>query len=313
MENKRLSYEEAQDLYNNYLLAKNLTEKAEYKKQLILGTMDYIKDAIMRKKIVGALVSMGYDQDEIINSALEIWIELLDAGVLNDIDGFNYNSSGFNALILKIVHQLDQTLDFSFVKNFNTNSDLIVDMIGEYREYIKEHERNNEILKNIIWKHLVKHYKKFDYCYISPDYIVNYINTFIDNANDLSLYLPLSQMKTNFNFLKSLGFTHEITQFTPDSKDEYGNLVNKVTYTEIVRDAINNCNLTDMQRDVIDLRFGLTGYSRKSLDYLAKKYKTTREYIRQQESIAFKKMRQYIKSKENMDIDGLFDDQYIKW
>ena len=313
MENKRLSYEEALALYNNYVIAKDSTKKSELKKELILGTMDYIKEAIMHKKIVAALVSMGYDQDEILNSAYEIWIELLDAGVLNDIDGFDYNHSSFNSLIKIIENQLDEKLDYSFVRNFNGNYKHVVDMIGEYRKYIKDHERNDEVLMEIIEKNLLKNYKDYRWIRENTIYFCKYINTFIDNSNDLILYLPLTQMKTHFNYLKSLGFTREISQFTPDSKDEYGDLINKITYSETIRDAINNCKLTSMEREIIELQFGLTGDTRKSFGDLAKKYNTKAGIIAQKYRKALRKLRYYIESKKNIDADELLDDQYIKW
>lgn len=70
---------------------------------------------------------------------------------------------------------------------------------------------------------------------------------------------------------------------------------------EGVRKLIENVNLSDKEREIIILRYGLNGEEPQTLETIAHVYKITRERVRQIENSAFKKLRFSKSAREMID------------
>jgi RNA polymerase primary sigma factor len=64
----------------------------------------------------------------------------------------------------------------------------------------------------------------------------------------------------------------------------------------MIKKALNS--LTEREKYIIERRFGLNGAPRETLEVVGKKYKLTKERIRQIEAIAVKKLKNFLSKRE---------------
>ena len=90
----------------------------------------------------------------------------------------------------------------------------------------------------------------------------------------------------------------ELGNFIPDDRVEIESAYIDKDLRSQVMDLLDRCNLSDKEKDVLILRFGLNGNKALTLEEIGKIYKITRERIRQIEAKALQKIRKsrYIKS-----------------
>jgi len=102
----------------------------------------------------------------------------------------------------------------------------------------------------------------------------------------------ITQLATSVPNLTSIG------NFIPDDRVEIESAyIDKDLHSKIF-ELLDRCNLSDKEKDILILRFGLKGNETLTLEEIGKIYKITRERIRQIEAKALQKIRKsrYIKS-----------------
>ena len=79
--------------------------------------------------------------------------------------------------------------------------------------------------------------------------------------------------------------------FIPDAGESIEDTVMNSNLHDEIIDLFDECNLTNKEKNVLILRYGLNGDDPMTLDYVGKIYKVTRERIRQIEAKALRKIR----------------------
>lgn len=81
-----------------------------------------------------------------------------------------------------------------------------------------------------------------------------------------------------------------LIDFIPGSRDEAGEVIDNIQ-REDMRAVLAAARLTDREREVIELRYGLRDGEFRTLEEVGEMFKVTRERIRQIEAIALRKLR----------------------
>ena len=107
--------------------------------------------------------------------------------------------------------------------------------------------------------------------------------------------LALEHSKTTYSLDKPVGDDNDTTladtlPYENDSPEERGN-----KYRQDVENLLDNTNLTQRERKVLDLRFGLSSGCPITLEESGKQYGLTRERVRQIEEKAIKKLKKTTK------------------
>ena len=115
---------------------------------------------------------------------------------------------------------------------------------------------------------------------------------------DNGKYPTKEEIATYLHWDKSDDSDDELVDFIED-KDEID--ADKIIFSKQILEAIENSNLTERERKVLYLRFGVIDNKTRTLEEVGKIYKLTRERIRQIESKACRKLRR------NNEIKELYD------
>lgn len=89
-----------------------------------------------------------------------------------------------------------------------------------------------------------------------------------------------------------------LEDFIEDTNETLEEKVMKESITTELHKALNKCNLTNREKDIIILRYGLTGETPKTLAEIGEKYNITRERVRQIEATVLMKLRRSIYIKQ---------------
>jgi RNA polymerase primary sigma factor len=99
----------------------------------------------------------------------------------------------------------------------------------------------------------------------------------------------LSSLKYLLLELSCIDKRYDLEQYK--SIDTIEELCNQIVYEEINKFILERSNLTDKEKEIIKLRYGMEDGHTLTLGEIANKYKLTRERIKQLENRAIKKLR----------------------
>jgi len=121
-----------------------------------------------------------------------------------------------------------------------------------------------------------------------PEEIVGNYNLTLEEIEYLS---KIQDETVSINTLISDEQDTELGDFIPDSSDSVEDIAENNSLHDAIMQLFDDCNLTDIQKNVLIMRFGLNGDSPMTLDYIGRIYEVTRERIRQIEDKALMKIR----------------------
>lgn len=120
-----------------------------------------------------------------------------------------------------------------------------------------------------------------------------------DKLEELLVYSDLYLNTSSLNNIVGEDGETEIIEFVPDEKINTEDIILGECLKQDLREVLNE--LTERERNVLDLRFGLTSGDEMTLEQIGKKYNLTRERIRQIEVKALRKLRHPSRSKRLRD------------
>ena len=173
--NIKLKFNEAQELYKKIISCDNEELKKQYRDKLILGTVYFINDIVYKRNLINSSL---FDNNDIINSLIEKWIEKIDEGELLKNNCF---------------HDIINDALIKQVLNSSTGNYYTFCLIKDFNKKIDEQFYNKKELINLIYKYIDNE----ESIKLSSEkmYILEQIKQFI-NQN----YSKLSLNEIDFNF-----------------------------------------------------------------------------------------------------------------
>ncbi len=96
----KLSFKEAKELSEKINNTNFANQKIELRQSLILGTL-HVVYVYLKNQNLDLYQSKSYDMNDIINSAIETWINIIDSnGLLNQENYFGLFNNGFDQMIV---------------------------------------------------------------------------------------------------------------------------------------------------------------------------------------------------------------------
>lgn len=240
----RLTFEEAKDIYQQYLEVTDATKKRNLKQVLINGTVYHIYEYLKNNKYL--FLSNGItDIDDIISTLTENWLREIDNGSLLKVNNFSsmlklvvpklYNKKYKDCFVCnyikipipKLLEVLERFIkDKDINANYNLNDFTI--LMGEYG--ISRYYNKHKIF--IVYEIFNKIYNTFRLdlkIEASWNAIVTFFNILVENS--------LDTLRVDESKIKCTGFEEQI--------------VDRINNSEIVNFALNNSFLTPKQREVL--------------------------------------------------------------
>ena len=267
---KKLSMNEAKELL---VLANNTADpilKEKYINEVILGTLYIVYNFILSNDYL--INSKEYDMDDIISVFCEVWIRYIKKGKLLDANNF---SSILLTTFLAEVSNLIAPEEIYYLETFGISKEQMVDL---FKKYIVLKNNNVDVKLNDL---------------TCDTFINKYIITIFDNIYkkfDFSSDKEISRNKIYglFKILISSGLKEKLNKNLVDETSFEEEMINDKFYSDF-NVAVEKI-LPDIQRDIINKRFGFDGEA-KTLEEVASTYGVTKENIRQIEAKALKKLR----------------------
>jgi RNA polymerase primary sigma factor len=228
------------------------------------------------KKNYGFVYSVAsfYKTSFLNNHTLDDLIEYAYMGFIEAVKRFD-TSSGFK-LLSYAVHYLRQRIMVNIASNgFTVHVPLhIMDGI---REIVKLYSKNMDISNNEI----VAHFKSKGY---KETKITAIVNLFNNALHPLSIY-------DKIDYEDSTSLIDVLVDHSSSPEDD----ISKKEFNKFMRDAVSR--LPSHEKQIIALRYGLTGSKEKTLEEIGALLHLTRERVRQIEKKAMKKLTKKTKPK----------------
>lgn len=285
----KLKIKEAKIKYIELTKEINPKEKNKKRQKIIQDTL-YIPLNFINKNKNYFTIGTSYDINDIINTIYEIWIELIDEGILLSVNNyseiFNLNSTFYTRLVDKLSLSRG-ILEETFILNTKNFSDILL-------KYLTLKEKQSEVTYNeylsFIKQELNKDEEYFKY-YVGYYYLYK-TYLLLDSLSNKLKKIEISRLsKTKIDKLKYLLLEDILKEnieviYIPDIED---NIINKDFNSNILKILLSNLN--EKELELIKKRFGIDEYQIYSLDELSKVNKVTKERIRQIEAHILRKAR----------------------
>ena len=121
-----------------------------------------------------------------------------------------------------------------------------------------------------------------------PEEIAQEYNLTLEEIDNLA---RIPDETVSINVTVSEDHETELGEFIQDDGDSVEDIVINNNLHDSIMKLFDDCKLTDTQRNVLILRYGLDGESPRTLEQIGKMYKVTRERIRQIEEKTLQKIR----------------------
>ena len=251
----KLKFREAKKLYQAFLKEKSKQEQKKIREEIICGTLYFIGKQIENNPFF-FLPNRLFDMNDVINTYVEEWIKQIDAGSLLNIERLSYI---FNA-----------TFTFNVVSNLinkNDNNDFsIPDFPNLLINYIALKKEKGQVSWN-------------DFLDMTGWNLIEHNKIGFTKARQLK-YLLIS-------------YARELLQVDISEVacvDVSKEVIERMYCTQAIKSILDS-NLTDREKDVLVMHFGINDSNSSSYDAIAKKYDVTRFRIMQIEARALRRLR----------------------
>ena len=278
----KISFKEAKNLYHIFLSIENNQEKQNIRDKIILGTLHLISNYINNNILYFAQNSL-FDMNDVINASIEEWIKKIDAGVLETISrpSHIFNSTFTSSIIHNLIgnnYSLNENTALT-VRNF---SNVLI-------SYLKLKQKECTVsyydFLNLLDEKTIFFSEELLYA------TYNILNT----ISNLLVESEISIGKDKVDKFKYLLIHYalellriDLSQIKCITTEE---LVISHLYDEEVANLVLKSNLSDREKTIIQMCFGLGNTESKSIDEISSIYMLSRCRILQIEAKALRKLR----------------------
>ena len=274
----KLDFNDAKKLYQVLLKEENLLEQKKIRDELICGTLHFIGKQISNNRLF-FIKSIHFDMNDVIDAYIEEWIKEIDAGRLLYTERL---SSIFDiAFISRVVSNLIGKKDNSelSIPNF---SDFLIQYITIKGENGKV---NWEDFSSLIRQNLTQY--DGDFLFMIYNILEKLANAFEEYGIEIN--------KTNVKKFKYLLIMYAMELMRADIdkikvEDVSEQVIDRLYGAKVVQSVLSS-DLTDREKDVLVMRFGLNGSNSCNYDTIAQKHKITRSRVLQIECRALRRLR----------------------
>lgn len=274
----KLKFKEAKKLYQAFLKEENRQEQKKIRDELICGTLHFISKQINNNTIF-FLPNRLFDMNDVINVYIEEWIKQIDAGSLLNTErlSFIFNSTfTFNVVSNLVGKGESQTLLISDFPN------LFINYLTLKRK--QDIVSLDDLLNLLDWRST----------WYDENNLVAIYNILEKLTNALEEYnIKMGKEKAKrFKYLLII-YAMELLSIDIDKvqcEDISEQVIDHMYYAQVVKEVLDS-DLTDREKDILVMRFGLNGSNSSSYDTIAKKYNVTWCRIMQIETKALRRLR----------------------
>lgn len=274
----KLKFREAKKLYQAFLKEKSKQEQKKIREEIICGTLYFIGKQIENNPFF-FLPNRLFDMNDVINTYVEEWIKQIDAGSLLNIERLSYifNATFTFNVVSNLINKNDNN-DFS-IPDF---PNLLINYIALKKE--KGQVSWNDFLDMTGWN-LIEHNK----IYLLTIYKI--LQTLTDVMVEFEIEIGFTKARQLKYLL--ISYARELLQVDISEVacvDVSKEVIERMYCTQAIKSILDS-NLTDREKDVLVMHFGINDSNSSSYDAIAKKYDVTRFRIMQIEARALRRLR----------------------
>lgn len=274
----KLEFNDAKKLYKALLKEENLLEQKKIRDELICGTLHFIGKQISNNHLF-FIKSIHFDMNDVIDAYIEEWIKEIDAGRLLYTERL---SSIFDiTFISRVVSNLIGKKD---------NSELSIPNFSDFLiQYITIKGENGKVKRGDFFSLIRQNLTQYD-----EDYLFMVYNILEKLANAFEEY-GIEINKTNAKKFKYLLIMYAMELMRADIdkikvEDVSEQVIDRLYGARVVQSVLSS-DLTDREKDVLVMHFGLNGSNSCNYDTIAQKHKITKSRVLQIECRALRRLR----------------------
>ena len=274
----KLKFGEAKKLYQAFLKEESKQEQKKIREEVICGTLHFIGKQIENNPFF-FLPNRLFDMNDVINTYVEEWIKQIDTGSLLNIERLSYifNATFTFNVVANLINKKDNN-DFS-IPDFPK---LLINYVALKKE--KGQVSWNDFLDMTGWNLL--EYNKID------------LLTIYKILETLTNVMAKYEIEIGFTKAQQLKYllilyARELLQVDIHEVacvDVSKEVIERMYCTQAIKSILDS-DLTDREKDVLVMHFGLNDSNSSNYDVIAKKYDVTRFRIMQIEAKALRRLR----------------------
>lgn len=274
----KLDFNDAKKLYQALLKEENLLEQKKIRDELICGTLHFIGKQISNNRLF-FIKSIHFDMNDVIDAYIEEWIKEIDAGRL------------------LYTERLSSIFDITFISRVvsnsmgnNDNRELSIPNFSDFLiQYITIKGENGKVnwedFSSLIRQSLTQY---------DGDFLFMIYNIFEKLTNAFEEY----GIEINKNTVKKfkyllIMYAMELMRADIDKikvEDVSEQVIDRLYGAGVVQSVLSS-DLTDREKDVLVMHFGLNDSNSYNYDIIAQKHKITKSRIFQIECKALRRLR----------------------
>lgn len=282
---EKLTFEQAKKLYTLYVSEVDIEKKKELRSRIIQGTLHMVLKFIKNNQF-DLLHSSSYDMDDIINTAFEIWIRKIDEGVL---------------LESKIPSQIFRHQFYYDMAKILVNDEYVIDsmnceqFIRLLSEFIDIRNQNNNfnyqmfinwIQKKDFYRYLLKMSDNM----FADEYIL--LDGIYQSFHEDNVDIAKSKLDFLFKLFVQNGLEHMRYSIYDIKTHPFENeVLTKELYHDFLDVVFSQCELNEIQKEVLKSRFGIDDRENQTLKELAKEFDRSKSRINAIEKEAIRKLK----------------------
>lgn len=276
----KIKLQDAQRLYQKFLEEENKDEKAKIREELIISTL-YIVSYFLEKNTHYFVNSGSFDMNDIISVCNEEWIKYIDEGVLLNISSYSqiFDMQYFTRIIFSLIGDHKDISDITIL-----NSSNFAKILNGFILLKRKQEK-------ITYLNFLKYFNLEDSQHeIFAQYTYQILTVLADFY--LKIDQPITQTKIHYLKYLLIHYALEVLKINLIASyyDMESLVINKMCNEEFIKIILEDPTLTEREKEIIVLRFGLLNNDKWSYCELAKKFGVTKERIRQVEAKVLRKL-----------------------
>lgn len=282
---EKLTFEQAKNLYTLYVSEVDIEKKKELRSRIIQGTLHIVLKFIKNNQF-DLLHSSSYDMDDIINTAFEIWIRKIDEGVLLE--------SKFPSQIFQRQFYYDMTkilVNDEYVID-SMNCEQFIRLLSEFID-IRNQNNNFNYQMFINWiqeKDLYRYLLKMSDNMFADEYIL--LDGIYQSFHEDNVDIAKSKLDFLFKLFVQNGLEHMRYSIYGIKTDSFENKVlTEELHHNFLDVVFSQCELNEIQKEVLKSRFGIDNREDQTLKELAKEFDRSKSRINAIEKDAIRKLK----------------------
>lgn len=289
---EKLSFSDAQEKIKNVLDETDENKKKNDTSKVFESTLylvlDYVKNGNYE-----LIKSSEFDLEDIINIAYELWYEKISNLEILKYDNLKkILNNSFNNQIISRLNPCEEELKMIYPHSFERTQKVFDNLL---EVYIKLRNERMDFSYDDFIKECIKNGDSIQFDFSANSFYMRHLDGYLDtfeiiykaisDNDENEVNIDKNNIKELSKLLAATGKMESISDEIISDKYTEDETLDKMLVEELNTEIFENSDLSEIQKDVLAMRFGLQEYDKRyTYNEVGEKYNKSREYVKHMEN-----------------------------